>query len=164
MNTRWTRADVDAFNAKSGQIPPKIPGIPAVASEKAGNSPQIPIIPGGDSGNSGKFKIASFALGRLKTGKMNKTEALYRDHLELEKRAGVIQNYWFEAINLRIGDNCFYRPDFLVMMADRSLELHETKGWMTDDALVKIRAVAAMYPFPLKVVKLVKGVWEIKEY
>ncbi len=36
------------------------------------------------------------ALGRLKTGQMNKTESAYCQHLELRKRAGEIVWYRFE--------------------------------------------------------------------
>lgn len=41
------------------------------------------------------------ALGRLKTGQMNKTESAYCQHLELRKRAGEIAWYRFEGIKLR---------------------------------------------------------------
>lgn len=52
------------------------------------------------------------ALGRLKTGQMNKTESAYCQHLELRKRAGEIVWYRFEGIKLRLADNTFYTPDF----------------------------------------------------
>lgn len=42
------------------------------------------------------------ALGRLKTGQMNKTESAYCQHLELRKRAGEIAWYRFEGIKLRL--------------------------------------------------------------
>ncbi|HIH8842844.1 TPA: hypothetical protein ACYUPC_002972 [Escherichia coli] len=42
------------------------------------------------------------ALGRLKTGQMNKTESAYCQHLELRKRAGEIVWYRFEGIKLRL--------------------------------------------------------------
>lgn len=57
------------------------------------------------------------ALGRLKTGQMNKTESAYCQHLELRKRAGEIVWYRFEGIKLRLADNTFYTPDFAVMLA-----------------------------------------------
>jgi len=38
MSTIWTQEHVDAFNAKKGKLPSKIPVIPAVNSGKAGNS------------------------------------------------------------------------------------------------------------------------------
>lgn len=42
------------------------------------------------------------ALGRLKTGQMNKTESAYCQHLEQRKRAGEIAWYRFEGIKLRL--------------------------------------------------------------
>ncbi len=59
------------------------------------------------------------ALGRLKTGQMNKTESAYCQHLELRKRAGEIVWYRFEGIKLRLADNTFYTPDFAVMFRHR---------------------------------------------
>ena len=54
-------------------------------------------------------KTGLYAKGRLKTGEMNRTEAAYRDHLEAEKRAGRILEFWFEHIKLKIADNaCGY--------------------------------------------------------
>lgn len=105
-----------------------------------------------------------YALGRKKVRKMNKTERLYADLLERKKSVGEIIDYWFEMINLRIGDNCFYRIDFLVMNKDCTLEVHETKGGhITDDSLVKIRAAAEIYPFKFIMMQLVKGEWHERE-
>lgn len=56
------------------------------------------------------------ALGRLKTGQMNKTESAYSQHLEMRKHAGEIAWYRFEGIKLRLADNTFYTPDFAVML------------------------------------------------
>ena len=40
------------------------------------------------------------ALGRLKTGQMNKTEQAYADYLERQKQAGEILWYKFEGIDI----------------------------------------------------------------
>lgn len=88
-----------------------------------------------------------YALGRLKTGEMNKTEAAYAAHLALLKAAGEIQWFRFEGIKLRLADNTFYSPDFAVMAADGVLEMHEVKGFWTDDARVKVKVAADQYPF-----------------
>lgn len=87
------------------------------------------------------------ALGRMKAGTMNKTEAAYAAHLELLKAAGEIQWYRFEGVNLRLADATFYRPDFAVMAQDDVMEMHEVKGFWTDDARVKIKVAASQYPF-----------------
>lgn len=88
-----------------------------------------------------------FALGRLKTGQMNKTEAAYAATLDDYKAAGLIQWWRFEGLKLRLADNTFYTPDFGVMASDGVIELHEVKGFWMDDAKVKIKVAADTYPF-----------------
>lgn len=90
---------------------------------------------------------ALYALGRLKTGQMNKTEEAYDKHLALLQHAGQIQWRKFEGLKLRLADNTFYTPDFAVMAADGVMECHEVKGVWMDDARAKIKIAADMYPF-----------------
>ena len=80
------------------------------------------------------MKPSILALGRLKTGQMNKTEAEYAQHLELLKRTGKIAWYRFEEMKFR-------------------LEMHEVKGYWHDDARVKIKVAAEMYPVEFLAVK-----------
>lgn len=89
----------------------------------------------------------SFALGRLKVGAMNATEAEYARELELLKAAGDVVWYRFEGLKLRLADATFYTPDFAVMIANGEMQCHEVKGFWTDDARVKIKVAAEMYPF-----------------
>lgn len=96
---------------------------------------------------------AFFALGRLPVGKMNKTETRYAAHLELQKRAGAIKWFKFEALKLRLADNTFYETDFTVIAVDGVLEIHEVKGHWMDDARVKIKVAADQFPFRFKAVK-----------
>lgn len=107
---------------------------------------------------------AILALGRLKAGKMNKTEAAYGSHLELRRIAGEVVWYKFEGIKLRLADNTFYEPDFAVMLADGSFEIHEVKGFWTDDARVKVKVAADIYPFQFRALKALPkskgGGWE----
>ena len=88
-----------------------------------------------------------YALGRLRQGERNKTEAAYEFVLKMRQQAGEIAWYRFEAIKLRLADNTFYTPDFAVMLATGEMELHEVKGHWEDDARVKIKVAAQMYPF-----------------
>lgn len=91
---------------------------------------------------------AHYALGRLKVGAMNKSEAAYAEHLGRAKASGVVLWYRFEGIKLRLADNTFYTPDFAVMAADGVIECHEVKGnWWQGDARAKIKIAADMYPF-----------------
>jgi len=94
-----------------------------------------------------------FALGRLKTGEMNKTEKAYGDHLQALQNAGEITWHKFEAVKLRLADNTFYTSDFAVLGKDHVLELHEVKGFWQDDARVKIKVAASLYPFRFIAVK-----------
>ena len=92
----------------------------------------------------------TFALGRLKSGEMNKTEAAYAQVLEKEKFSGAILWYKFEGITLKLADNTRYTPDFVVMLANGELEVREIKGsltFMQEDAKVKIKVAAELYPF-----------------
>ena len=84
---------------------------------------------------------------RREPGTMNKLEAAYAMQLEARKRAGEILWYAFEAIKLRLAPKTFLTPDFTVMLANCELEVHETKGFMEDDAAVKLKVAAALFPF-----------------
>lgn len=108
------------------------------------------------------------ALGRLKTGQMNKTEEAYRQHLELLRVSGIVAWYRFEGVKLRLADNTFYTPDFAVMLATGEMELHEVKGYWMDDARVKIKIAADQYPFQFIAVKKQTkrggGGWDIERF
>lgn len=111
-----------------------------------------------------------YALGRLKTGEMNKSEAAYCAHLELLKRAGEVLWYRFEGIKLRLADNCFITVDFAVMLANGQLEMHDVKGSKaiySEDAKVKMKCAAEAYPFVFRVAfpqpKKLGGGWLIEE-
>lgn len=108
------------------------------------------------------------ALGRLKTGTMNKTEAAYAALLEAQKAAGEVAWYKFEAIKLRLADNTFYTPDFAVMLRSGALEMHEVKGFWTDDGRVKIKVAADMHPFRFVAIrpkaKKDGGGWAVEEF
>ena len=108
------------------------------------------------------------ALGRLKTGVMNKTEAAYAARLELLKNSGEILWYKFEGMKFRLADNTFYTPDFIVMLANGVMQSHEVKGFWTDDARVKIKVAADMYPFEFLAVKVRTkksgGGWDIESF
>ena len=93
------------------------------------------------------------ALGRLRVGQQNATEREYGDVLRLRQAAGEVAWYRFEGLKLRLADNTFYTPDFAVMLADGSLECHEVKGHWQDDARVKIKVAAEMYPMRFRAVR-----------
>jgi hypothetical protein len=111
---------------------------------------------------------------RHATERMNKGESLYAAHLEAQRVAGRLSGWWYELLTIRMADNTHYRPDFLVMRDDGSLELHEVKGrkngkdgkpdtfWAEEDAWLKCKLVAEHCPIPLSVVWPRRdGGWEI---
>lgn len=110
------------------------------------------------------------AVGRLKSGEMNKTEARYVEHLEAERLAGEILWWKFEAIKLKLYDNTHLTVDFFVMRKDRSLEAHDvkpSKHLVTDDAKVKLKWAASEFPFRVCVVypeTRSSHNWVIEEY
>lgn len=114
------------------------------------------------------MKSAVLALGRLKPGQMNKTEAAYGSHLELRRLAGEVAWYKFEAFKLRLADNTFLTVDFAVMLRDGTLEMHEVKGFWTDDARVKIKVAADLYPFRFIAVQALPkkegGGWKVESF
>lgn len=114
------------------------------------------------------------ARGRIRPPKsQNKTEAAYDAHLAMRKRLGEVLWYRFEGITLKLGDDCRLTPDFAVLLADGSLELHDTKvihrgkkrAHVEDDALAKMRVAADMFPFTIRMVwPSPNGEWETREF
>lgn len=113
-------------------------------------------------------KNAHYALGRLKTGAMNKTEAAYAAYLQQRLMAGEVVWFKFEGMKLRLADNTFYSPDFAVMLSTGELEQHEVKGFWQDDARAKIKIAADMYPFKFIAIKARAkkdgGGWAVEEF
>ena len=99
-----------------------------------------------------------------KSGEMNKTEAAYAARLESLKLAGEIADYRFECLKLRLADNTFYAPDFIVLRPDGAFEVHEVKGHWEDDARVKIKVAAELYPFKFIAARKQKGAWLFEEF
>ena len=105
---------------------------------------------------------------RHKPGEMNKLEERYAAILAARQAAGEIDAYWFERFTFKLADDTRYTPDFVVQMPDGTLEAHEVKArankparkvngvkvrplgtrpLVEDDARVKIKVFAEMFPF-----------------
>lgn len=108
------------------------------------------------------FQFKGKARG-YRPGVQNSWERGYQSLLENQKIAKEIKYFAFEGIKLRLADRTFYTPDFMVVRADDVIEFHEVKGFMREDAAVKIKVAAEIYPFPFKLVRKVKGKWEVEE-
>ena len=97
---------------------------------------------------------------------MNSLERRYAGHLHSLQLAGEILSFSFERHNLKLADRTYYKPDFEVMLTDGGIEFHEVKGFMRDDANVKIKVAAQQ--FPQYVFRLVqwdrKTGWKIISY
>ena len=97
--------------------------------------------------------------------RMNKTEALYAGLLDLRIHAGEVRQWEFEKVKLRLADNTFYTPDFWIIMSDGTMEMHEVKGFWRDDARVKVKVAAELYPqFRFIAVCRKKGGWEYEQF
>src|SRR5690348_15618127 len=120
------------------------------------------------------------ARGRQRVpGQMNKLEQKYSQHLELRRTAGEILWWAFEGIKFRLGDDCFYTPDFDVMLASLEMQFHDVKGttrrkaasghiheipYYEEDARVKIATANTMFPFSFQMVWLTSdGNWKAEE-
>lgn len=94
-----------------------------------------------------------YAKGRMKAGEMNGTEQAYHEHLAQRQHAGEIAWFKFEAMTFKLADDTRYTPDFMVMLSDGQLQAHEVKGYWTDDARVKIKVAAALFPVEFIAIK-----------
>lgn len=101
---------------------------------------------------------------RKRDGEMNGTESSYASYLEMRKRAGDVRGYYFESLKLKLAKNTHYTPDFLVEMQDGSIEIHEVKGFWRDDARVKIKIAARLFPmFKFVAVRKVRKTWSFEK-
>ena len=118
-----------------------------------------------------------FAKGFQRGAKQgqNKTEAAYSLWLDKRKADGEILDYFYEGITLKLADATRYTPDFLVMLADGTLECHEVKAGrldkktgavvpMSEDASrIKLNISAERFPFRFRLAFAFKGQWFFRE-
>lgn len=110
-------------------------------------APQAPEAVDGPQKSSEAVAVAKNGRARRQAGEMNGLEKRYAAHLGVRQQVGEIQAWVFEPLKLKLAPATFYAPDFLVVLADGSVELHETKGHWEDDARVKIKCAARMFPW-----------------
>ena len=114
--------------------------------------------------SSGKVDVlplvdASVQIPAEKHGvKMNKTEAAYYEILKREEEGSIILS---QSVKLRLADNTWYTPDFLVFHRDGcDLAIEVKGGLIRDDAMVKFKIAREMYPiFRWKMMQKCKGEW-----
>ena len=92
----------------------------------------------------------------------NKTEIAYGQHLDTLIACGEVRRYWFQRWTFKLADDCRYTPDFMVETPSLGLHVHEVKGFMRDDALVKLKWCAKDFPYPVWIVRR-KGLgWDVE--
>lgn len=101
---------------------------------------------------------------RKAPGQMNKLEASYAQHLKELQQFGQIAGFFYESMKFKLADKTYYTPDFLVLMTDGFIELHEVKGFWEDDARVKIKVAADKFPFKFKAIKKTNGQWVTEDF
>ena len=89
--------------------------------------------------------------------RLNKWEQEYAQELESRRLFGDHEIHWwgFEAVKLRLADSTWYTPDFAVIRHYQEptgiwcqvVEFHEVKGFWRDDALVKFKVAAELFPW-----------------
>lgn len=84
---------------------------------------------------------------RHKPGVMNQTEAAYAAMLEARKLAGEIIDWQFEAMTFKLADDCRYTPDFVVTLADLTIECVDAKGGGPIDDKSRVKAKVAAEKF-----------------
>jgi hypothetical protein len=79
---------------------------------------------------------------------LNRLERSFRDAvLEPARASGDLVAYWREPLKFRLGGATFYTPDYAAVEPDGRLVLIEVKGgWFRDDARVKTKVAASLYP------------------
>jgi hypothetical protein len=90
---------------------------------------------------------------RQNSAGLNKTEQAFYDYLKTREDPGVLRTVLPpQSVTLRIANGCRYTPDFVVayhQYEDAVVELvaYEVKGFMRDDAAVKIKVAATAFPW-----------------
>lgn len=94
----------------------------------------------------------------------NKTEQTFGLRLASLKQSGDLLWYGFEPFKLKLAKKTYYTPDFAAVWSDGQLEIYEVKGFWRDDARVKIKVAANLFPFfRFQAVTKKKDGWEYEE-
>jgi hypothetical protein len=84
-----------------------------------------------------------FNFKRRAKGEKTEYEEAWETKLRLRDD---VDDYFFERMKIKLADNTFYTPDFMVFLTNGEIEFHEVKGsWKMpgqDDSRVKIKVAA----------------------
>jgi len=99
----------------------------------------------------------------------SKAERLYALELELQQQQGLILWWRYEPISMVVIEvpskgksaKVRYRPDFMVVMPDGTIEFREIKGYLRDDARKTFLAACQQYPWwKFTMLRRTKSGWE----
>ena len=76
---------------------------------------------------------------------LNKLERAFWERLQDAQKAGVFEDAYSHQLKLKVIGNRWYYPDFHAARS-RVSTIFETKGWMREDAELKLIAAAERYP------------------
>lgn len=87
--------------------------------------------------------------------RLNKTERAWLEVLRIRGTEVI----GIQSVTLKLGDDCRYTPDFYTVQGG-ALTFWEVKGFMRDDALVKLKVAARTFSWARFVkVERIKGQW-----
>lgn len=160
ISVNWTEAEYQSHLAK-------LKGGDDSCAANAGQRAASGVVGSGRAVSDSVAPVNAWA-GANKKARMNKLEAEYAQVLDVQLRVGDIKWWAFEPFKLRLAQATSYTPDFGILTNDGRLEFAETKGFWREDARVKIKVAAEIFPF--KFVALTKckvkdgGGWKIEEF
>ena len=104
-----------------------------------------------------------------KDGFASQLERDFSEVLETWKMEGKILEWAYEPLTMRLAKRTTYTPDFLTQDESGLLTVWEVKGFMREDANVKLKTAVEKFPFFRWVLvtrarKRDGGHWEYKEY
>ena len=98
--------------------------------------------------------------GRLPEDRLNKTERAFLAYLKTQD----YRTIHVQEITLKLGWDTRYTPDFATIDAENRVTLWEVKGFMRDDARVKLFAAASKYrQWRFMLVRREAGQWRIEQ-
>ena len=106
-------------------------------------------------------KAAARLLPTTDEARLNGTERAYLAEL---RRMG-LAFVGVQCVTFKLADDCRYSPDFLTVNRDGLLTAIEVKGFWRDDARVKVKVAARLFPFIafVAVRKSAGGAWNYEE-
>jgi len=95
---------------------------------------------------------------------MNKLERAFWEQLQTAQRAMEFRFIWREPVVLRLAGRTTYKPDFVSCTPLNHLTFWEVKGYMRDDAAVKLKVAASQFPcFQWVLVQRKRGLWQCRD-